>query len=70
MTIDEYWDFWSGPAGRYALGRVVNDDESYVILDQVEHKLVLIEDDRLYCDVIRRMLEAGVAVVGTHSKST
>jgi len=69
MTVDDYREFWADPTGGYALGHVDDSHEAFVILDQEEQMVVIIEDDQIYLEVVQRMLEAGVVIVGPQGES-
>jgi hypothetical protein len=58
--IEKYEYLWEKPF-RYALAPV---GEGYVIVRTERQSLVLIEDDELQAEIVRRMIAAGAPILG------
>jgi hypothetical protein len=63
MKVDDFRDHWEGSLGRYVLARVTEGDNGLLIIDQENRMVEIIDDDEVYAEVVRRMLDAGIAIV-------
>jgi hypothetical protein len=60
MDLGEFEKFWTTNKNNYAL---ISVEEKYSIVNTKDKSFVLIEDDEIHNEVIRRMLENGNEVV-------
>ena len=64
MSVDQFRYLWTDSAGRYVLIRLAPDSVSrMVIFDRQDLSVVLVDDDDLSDQVVRRMIDAGVEIL-------
>jgi hypothetical protein len=62
MTLDTFGYLWDGSDQGWTLIRLIGQ-QTPVIYNRTTRTALTIEDDQLYADVVRKMIDEGVAVL-------
>lgn len=63
--LAEYEYLWTSDVDTYCLIKVSDTEDEFVIYNRRSKTAIVIEDDRLYGQVIRMMISRGVLITNT-----